>query len=126
MGIFRHKAMEGENMSRLRFPCRIENGKMTLLNRDDFTKSIQDLDGEYYLELKPTGVRSSEQNNFYWSIVDLLANELGYTKKEMHETLKEHFNVQSTKDLPKDEFASYIEQIIRWSAIDLGIVIPDP
>ena len=113
-------------MSKLRFPCRIENGKLVLTNRESFINAVKDLDGEYYLELKPTGVRSSEQNNFYWSIVDLLADELGYTKQEMHQTLKSHFEIPSTKDLPKHEFASYIEQIIRWAAMDLGIVIQDP
>lgn len=113
-------------MSRLRFPCRIKDGKMTLLNRDAFDKSIKDLDGEYYLELKTTGVRSSEQNNYYWSIVDLLSNEVGYTPREMHEVLKSHFEIPSTKELSKKEFATYLEQLIRWAATELNIVVPDP
>ena len=50
-------------MSRLRFPCRIENGEMTLLDRAEFDNAISNLQGEYYIELKETGVRSAQQNN---------------------------------------------------------------
>jgi len=112
-------------MSKLRFPCKIKDGKMTLLNRDEFDKVISTLSGEYYIELKETGVRSAMQNNYYWSIVTLLGNELGYTEQEMHSTIKTHFNVQSTKTLSTKEFATFIEKLIRWSAVELNIVIPD-
>ena len=113
-------------MSRLRFPCKIEKGKMTLTNREEFDKAISKLQGEYYIELKETGVRSSQQNNYYWNIVRILADELGYTENEMHSTIKNHFEVESTKTLSTKEFASFIERLVRWSAIELNIVIPDP
>jgi len=113
-------------MSKLRFPCIIKDGKMTLTNRQEFDNAIDKLSGNYYIELKETGVRSSQQNNYYWKIVNILADDLGYTEKEMHSTLKNHFNIESTKTLSTKEFSKLIEQIIRWSAIDLGIVIPDP
>jgi len=109
--------MERKNMSRL--PCRVENGKLILpeLNIED---------GEYYLELKPTGVRSSQQNSYYWRIVDLLAEELGYTSQEMHLAIKTKFDIKSTKELEKKEFSDFIERLIRWSAIELNVVVPDP
>ena len=113
-------------MSRLRFPCEIKNGKMTLTNREEFDRAISKLQGEYYIELKETGVRSSQQNNYYWNIVRILADELGYTENEMHSTIKNHFEVESTKTLSTKEFASFIERLVRWSAIELNIVIPDP
>ena len=113
-------------MSRLRFPCNIENGKMTLTNREEFDRAISKLQGEYYIELKETGVRSSQQNNYYWNIVRILAEELGYTENEMHSTIKNHFEVESTKTLSTKGFASFIERLVRWSAIELNIVIPDP
>ena len=118
--------MEGKNMPRLRFACKIEKGKMTLLDRDKFDNAISKMQGEYYIELKETGVRSSQQNNYYWSIVNLLAEELGYTEKEMHKILKNHFEIESTKILSTKEFADLIERIIRWSAMELNIVIHDP
>ena len=118
--------MERKNMSKLRFPCKIENGKMSLLDRDEFDKAISKLQGEYYIELKETGVRSAQQNNYYWSIVRVLADELGYTEREMHQTIKNHFDIESTKTLSTKEFANFIERLVRWSAIELNIVISDP
>ena len=113
-------------MPRLRFPCKIIKGKMVLENKDEFNKSISALNGNYYIELKETGVRSGQQNNYYWSIVGILADELGYTEQEMHQTIKTHFEIESTKTLPTKDFASLIERIIRWSAMELNIVIKDP
>jgi hypothetical protein len=113
-------------MPRLRFPCEIKNGKMTLTNREEFNKAISKLQGDYYIELKETGVRSSQQNNYYWNIVRIVADELGYTENEMHSTIKNHFNIESTKTLSTKEFAEFIEKLVRWSAIELNIVIPDP
>ena len=99
---------------------------MTLLDRDQFDNAISKLQGEYYIELKETGVRSSQQNNYYWNIVRIIADELGYTEQEMHSTIKNHFDVDSTKTLSTKEFSSFIERLIRWSAIELNIIIPDP
>ena len=50
-------------MSRLRFPCIIKDGKMSLLDRVEFDNAISKLQGEYYIELKETGVRSAQKNN---------------------------------------------------------------
>jgi len=112
-------------MSKMRFPCRVENGKLKILSRSEFDNVISNLNGDYYIEIVETGVRSSQQNNYYWKIVDMLADELGYTRREMHQAIKDHFEIQSTKTLTTKEFSKLIERIIRWSAIDLGIVIPD-
>ncbi len=102
-----------------RVPCRVENGKLYL-------PDIEVEDGEYYFELVKTGVRSPNQNNYYWNIINILSEELGYTKEEMHLTIKTHFNIDSTKSLEMKEFSDFIERLIRWSAIELNIVIPDP
>ena len=99
---------------------------MKLLDREQFDNVISKLQGDYYIELKETGVRSSQQNNYYWNIVRIVADELGYTENEMHSTIKNHFNIESTKTLSTKEFADFIEKLVRWSAIELNIVIPDP
>jgi uncharacterized membrane protein YheB (UPF0754 family) len=109
----------------MRFPCEIKNGILRILNRSEFDDIISNLSGNYYIELKETGVRSTQQNNYYWAIIDLLADDLGYTNREMHDAVKNHFEIKSTKVLTTKEFAKLIERIIRWAAIDLGVVIPD-
>ena len=113
-------------MSRLRFACKIEKGKMSLLHRTEFDNAISKLQGEYYNELKETGVRTAQQNNYYWKIVGILGEELGYNEKEMQDTSKNNLHVEGTKPLSTKEFSVFIERIIRWSAVDMNIVIPDP
>ena len=113
-------------MPKMRFSCVIKDGKMTIDNRDEFDDAISKLMGNYYIELKESGARSSQQNNYYWKIVRIIAEDLGYTEQEMHSTLKNHFDIESTKSLSTKEFAELIERIIRWSAIELNIVIKDP
>ena len=108
----------------LRFPCKIEQGKMTLSNRQEFDTQIKDLDGDYYLELKETHVRSPIQNNYYWKIVDILSEDLGYTKMEMHDVIKEYFDIESTKHLTQTEFARLIEDLIIWAGTEMNITIP--
>ena len=113
-------------MSKLRFPVKINNGELSFHDRQEFINAIKSIEGDYYLELKEVGARSPQQNNYYWSIAELLGNELGYTKREMHELLKVQFGIDSTKNLEVAEFARFIEEIIRWSAIEFSIAIPDP
>lgn len=81
--------------------------------------------------------RSKEQNSYYWAVVvPMLAEELGYTMDEMHDSLKFQFlregdldaklpKVRSTTDLDTVEFNHYITQI-QILASELGINIPDP
>jgi hypothetical protein len=82
-------------------------------------------------------VRSEQQNRYYWGVVvDLLSLSTGYTPDEMHEALKMKFlmvhrenlpdTVKSTARLTKDEFCEYIDNIQKWAARDMGVVIPDP
>jgi len=39
--------------------------------------------------------------------------------------IKEKYQISSTRQLSKPEFTELIEKIKRWSAIDMGIVLPN-
>ena len=82
-----------------RLHCTVENGIINL-------PTVDVEDGEYYFELKEVGVRSGQQNNYYWQIIDILSEELGYTKQEMHQTIKNHFDIitQLYSQIIKSEF----------------------
>ena len=54
-----------------------------------------------------------------------LSKELGYTEQEMHETIKDKYDIGSTKQLSVEEFTELIEAIKRWAVIDMGIVLPN-
>lgn len=90
-------------------------------------------------KLKST--RSGQQNRYWWAIVTILANEIGYTKNEMHEILKFKFlkrskvlestgevfeYLESTTKLNKSEFADMTSELIRWSAETFNVILPLP
>ena len=103
-----------------------ETRVLKIINKKDFDKFLESLEGEIEIVVSEVNSRTHWQNNYYWNIVRILADELGYTENEMHSTIKNHFEVESTKTLSTKEFASFIERLVRWSAIELNIVIPDP
>lgn len=96
--------------------------------------------------------RTQQQNKYYWVVMKLIGEYLGYTKDEVHELFKEMFlefeestiviekkvgvkgqNIiekeikvyPSTTKLNTQEFNQYIEEISRFMA-DLGFVVPPP
>ena len=120
-----------------------DKGKLILGNPDHFKSELQKLKGKNRVfivvdEEKPS--RSNNQNKYYWSVViGTLSNELGYTADEMHEVLKEKFlpkkevellgdkiKIGSSAKLKTDEFEKYLEDIRRFAAEKLNIIIPLP
>lgn len=114
-----------------------------------FYKSLRN--GSYEISAKKAGTRSNQQNRYYFGIVVPLIQkgikDLGteLTKEETHEFLKAKFNAdeiqvvdknsgellyesipKSTTRLNKEDFSAYTEQIQRWAAEFLSIIIPDP
>jgi hypothetical protein len=86
----------------------------------------------------PKGLRSGQQNKYYWSvIVAMMAEHCGYEPEEMHEVLAMRFlrieddpilgtpRRQRTPKTNTAEFTEYIEQCRRLGA-QLGLYIPDP
>ena len=72
-------------------------------------------------------IRSERQNRYYWKcIVKPLCDFTGYHKWEMHEQLKNMFLLNTTKELDKQEFNQYCEEIRAWAAIDLGVHLKAP
>lgn len=85
--------------------------------------------------------RSNAQNKYWWTLMNILSKELGYTKDEIHEICKYKFlklekvdpasgeifeYLGSTTKLNKTEFADMVNELIRWSAETFDIVLPLP
>ena len=110
----------------MKFAGKIKNGKLTLDDNLGFRDYLRLIEGDVHLEIKPAEkVRSPQQNAYYRVLIRILAKELGYTEAEMHETIKEKYNIGSTKQLSVDEFTELIEMIKRWASMDMGIVLPN-
>ena len=110
----------------MKFAGKIINGKLTLDDNLGFRDYLRLIEGDVHLEIKPAEkVRSPQQNAYYRVIIRILSKELGYTEAEMHETIKEKYDIGSTKQLSVDEFTELIEIIKRWAVMDMGIVLPN-
>ena len=107
---------------------RVINGKLILENIDDFQNDLYKFNGDVVLTLKQLPKKkTNKQNNYYRGIVvKTLAKHLGYSEHEMHEVLKFKFDVNSTSKLSQDEFQDYLDKIIRWASMYLGVAITDP
>ena len=107
-----------------------ETRVLKIINKKDFDKFLESLEGEIEIVVSEVNSRTHWQNNYYWKVVIgtlIGSNSLGgHTKDEMHRLLKNHFKVESTTKLNVYEFQEYIDRIIRWASIDFSIVIPDP
>lgn len=122
------------------FKATINDGKMTLFNKEVFTKYIKTLKGEVNLIIKPyKRVRSINQNNYYWGVVlPIISDETGMETEEIHEAMKikftkkkydikgkEIWTVGSTSLLNTLEFGEFLDKVISWAG-EFGIEIPPP
>ena len=67
--------------------------------------------------------RSDAQSRLYFMWRDIFAEEVGNSKPEMHMTLKQKFNIESTKDLNVMEFVDFLCEIDMLAA-EHGITLP--
>ena len=122
----------------MNFNFRKKAGKIEYLNRPllkDYMASLKD--GKYVISIeKEYRTRTSRENRYYWGVVlKTIAADTGYTTDEVHAIFGEkylsyekngHKFIRSTTKLKTVEFEEYLEQVRRFAAIELGIVIPDP
>lgn len=93
--------------------------------------------------------RTLQQSRYYWAILEMIGDYLGYTSEEVHELFKNEFLEPTTKEikikdkdgntviekeiilppsttrLKTDEFCDYIENIAMFMS-NLGFVVPPP
>lgn len=119
---------------------RVEKGKLILNNPNRYLVHLVRFEGkEVELVLrKKKSQRSLNQNAYYWKIiVEVIGQELGYDKDEVHQALKNKFAsrydeqtgltiVESTAKMDTVRFIKYTDDIKRWAAEFLNIYLPDP
>lgn len=105
--------------------------------------------GKYEVTFKRISKRSNQANRYYWFMLTHYVQpglyEAGWsdikTKEDAHFFVGNLFlkvkmineqtgdvmeRIRSTSDLTKEEMSAYWEEIWRWSAEYLGVVIPEP
>lgn len=108
-----------------------QDKQLKILNGKQFHQYLDSLPVGTELEVKIKIVnnrRSEEQNNYYWAILRIIANETGYEKPDdLHEHFKNEYNRgKSTSEITPKEFADYIQKIVIYASGELGITLPSP
>ena len=118
----------------------VKNGKLILNNDRRFNDNLNIFEGEEVeIRIKVrTNNRTNEQNSLYWKWINIMSEETGFTKEEMHELIKykflkrtsinnngiEEVKLKSTTTLTVKEFTKLMENILYWSNNTLNINLP--
>lgn len=97
----------------MKFDIEVKNNKRKLDMLFSHLMSLSD--GYYTISIKKDKNRNIAQNNYYWKSVRIIGNELGYNEDEMHLIIKQHFKIDSTKELDKEEFSLFIDKLESWA-----------
>ena len=111
------------------FYATVVDGKIKFDNPNLWDRYYKRLSGQSIeISVKPLGKkRNVKQNRYYWKVIVKRVSEyLGYSDREVHEILKNRFDVDSTKNLNVYEFSEYIEDICRWAAVEWQLHLPNP
>ena len=122
------------------FTGTIEKGKLKLDNPHRYLVHLAKFEGkEIELVLrKKENQRTLPQNRYYFKvIVEILMDETGFNKQQMHDALKEKFAsardektglliIESTARMKTKRFIQYCDDIKQWAAEFFGCYIPDP
>jgi hypothetical protein len=118
----------------------VKNGKLILNNERRFNDNLNIFEGEE-IEIRikvRTNNRSNEQNSLYWKWINIMSEETGFTKEEMHELIKykflkrtsinnngvEEVKLKSTTSLTVKEFTKLMDDVFYWSNNTLNINLP--
>lgn len=116
---------------------RVENGKLISSLNEKSLKIFEGEEVEIRIRVRSNN-RSNEQNSLYWKWIEILSNDLGYTKTEIHELIKYKFLkresknkdgkstvvIKSTSTLTIKEFNDFMNDILYWSNNTLEISLP--
>ena len=120
----------------------VKNGKVVINDRAKFDNDISKHENKTVVITvrEQKNKRSLNLNAYYWSVVvELLSEETGHDKDDMHEILKSMFlrtryklngvwtdGTKSTTKLNNKEMIGFIDEVKRFSSTELGLYIPDP
>lgn len=120
---------------------KIEGGNIVfdLNNQSRYDSNINSLEGEeVVITLKKYRKKRTDQQNryFYGVVVKVIAEELGYSPKEMAKIIKGQFlvtrgddgfpRVWSTTELNTKRFEEFLEAVRRHYSSEFGIYVPLP
>ena len=109
----------------MRFTAEIKDGKTIWHDINALKSFLSDIEGEVYIDIKPSSVRNTAQNNYYWSLLRDWGKAIGYSAEELHEVVKSKFKIVTTSEFNKNEFSEFLDDVIRY-ACENGYSGKDP
>ena len=121
----------------------VKDGKIVGIPRKRINEELAYFEGKHIEVVirKRKRQRTTQQNRLYWLYVEIIGEQLGYSKDECSEILKFKFlktesvneqtgecfeYIRGTSSLSTVEFLEFIENISQWVAQAFGIVLPAP
>lgn len=128
--------------------AQVRSRRLFITDRRRFNEAVAELDDRWDYEVVVRRLhanRSQQANRYYWGVVvGLLSDHTGFTPDEMHDWLKMRFIPKklavcdsngeikgefvlggSTRKMSIAQFGEYIEDIRRWAAQEIDVLIPD-
>ena len=124
--------------SKVKIPGKVHGGTFTPSNERNWNNALLIHEGKDVVVTieKPTKNRSNPQNSYLWAVpYKIIADETGDDAKSVHHAMAEMFlsspgnvvkKVKSTTKLSTVEFNEYVDNVIKWAAMFLGVYIPLP
>ena len=110
----------------MRFTAVIKDGKIIWHDEKGLVEHLSLIDTEEcYIDIKPSKIRNTAQNNYYWSILRDFGKQVGYQAEEMHDVVKSHFKIQTTSEFTIEEFSEFLDRVIYYAA-EQGFPVQDP
>ena len=118
----------------------IKNLKINFLDEERFIESLVKLEGKdiVFTISENKDYRTNAQNKLWWKYMQIMGNDLGYNKDEMHDICKLKFlkrerledgikveYLKSTAQLTKKEFKKLVDDVIIWAAKTFSINLPN-
>ena len=120
---------------------KIIKGKIVFDDRAKFLNDIAEFEDDIKIVIEvreAKDIRTNAQNRLWWKWIELIADETGNEKQEIHSILKYKFllkeemidgelhqGLKSTTTLTKEEFAKLTQEVFYWANDTLNINLPN-
>ena len=120
---------------------KILKGKIIFNDKAKFLNDIAKFDNDINIVIEvreAKNIRTNAQNKLWWKWMDVIANETGNNKQEIHSILKYKFllkeemidgeihqGLKSTTSLSKEEFSKLTKDVFYWANDTLKINLPN-
>ena len=120
---------------------KIVKGKIVFDDRAKFLNDVAKFDDDIKIVIEvreAKDIRTNAQNRLWWKWIELIADETGNEKQEIHSILKYKFllkeemidgelhqRLKSTTTLTKEEFGKLTQEVFYWANDTLNINLPN-